>query len=390
MNSQFHPRPPTPVPFSGSKPKRTFSRTQAACENPHANGLINAVYLNAIEICGNLGSVKGLGVLFGSMALAAVVAMVIAMKMVLTPDMTHPNPNMHVIQVEDAIFAFFILLVALLAAVGAAIFLRRDIFTYRDEPILFNRRTRKVHFFRRRINMMRPFSPWPVVVDTYDWECMRGEINGGGVLIGSVPMLRYWLYLAVNDKPDSKRVIDRFVVGIAFREQYLLAALWEHIRRYMEEDGAPLQHGDSLNLSQNFSHREAWAVAFPFLSKNETLRKSITMNVLMFIGLPFSIVLGLCTWIAEVTCRDPQWPQDVIDQTGGAALSDEAVRALISPMPVQDESQLSEDEKNDRSYRAKKGKPWWTPERRKYAVLLALIGMLIGGAKLVQFGIRGY
>lgn len=390
MNSQFHPGPPVPVPYSDTKPKRVLSRDRTACEHPHANGLINAVYLNAIEICGNLGSVKGLGVLFGSMALAAVVAMVIAMKMVLTPDMTHPNPQMHVIQVEDAIFAFFIFLVALLAAVGAAIFLRRDIFTYRDEPILFNRRTRKVHFFRRRINMMRPFSPWPVVVDTYDWDCIRGEVNGGVALIGSVAMMRYWLYLAVSDRPNNGRVIDRFVVGMAFREQVLLAAIWEHIRRYMEEDGAPLQHGDTLNFSQNFSHREAWAVAFPFLSKSEVLRKDIMMNFLMFIGLPFSIILGLCTWIAEVTCRNPQWPQDVLDQTGGVALSEDAIRALIPPMPVEVESQLTQDEKDERAYRVKKSKPWWTPERRKYAALLALIGMLIGGAKLTQFWIRGY
>lgn len=389
MNNQVHPGPPVPVPYSDSKPKRVLSRNMAACTYPRAHGLVNVVYPDAIEMCGNLGTVKGLGVLGGIITLSNSVMTIYASYDTLVQNLDHPVPKIRGIYPEDVILSIAFFIISLLFLAAATWFLRRDLFTYR-EPILFNRRTRKVHLFRQRINMKRPFSPWPIVVDTYDWDCIRGEVNGGVALIGSVAMMRYWLYLAVSDRPTNGNVIDRFVVGTHGTSVAEPTWHWEHIRRYMEEDGPPVQPGEWLNGNLKFSHREAWADAFPFLSRHEDVRKNVWLHLLMILGFPFMVLFGFNRWLAEATCRDPQWPQDVIDQTGGAALSDEAVRALIPPMPVQDESQLSEDEKNDRSYQAKKGKPWWTPERRKYAVLLALIGMLIGGAKLVQFGIRGY
>ncbi|HCY61745.1 MAG TPA: hypothetical protein DHV59_02645 [Oxalobacteraceae bacterium] len=58
---------------------------------------------------------------------------------------------------------------------------------------------------------------------------------------------------------------------------------------------------------------------------------------------------------------------------------------------------LSPEEKEERAYvRTKKGKPWWTAERKnmlrhwQWAATLALIGSLIGGVKLAQMWMRRY
>jgi len=376
MSAHFHPGLPVPVPFSHGKPKRVLTRGSRACDRVSASGQVNAVYPNAMEVCGNLGAVKGLGVLFGLLVMGFVVwSMYFAWLVASSKSAT----------AGDLWFAVVVAIGSTGMCYAAVWFLRKDLFTYRDEPVLFNRRTRKVHLSRRRINMKRPFSPWPVVIDTYDWDCIRGEIKGGVAYNGSMPVMRYWLYLSVSDKPRSKEVVDRFVVGMHGTSVIELAWLWEHTRRYMEEDGPPVQPGEWLNPDKDSSPvLEAWALSFPFLSKHASLRRSAFMYFLAVVAFPFMWLLSFCTWLAEITCRNPQWPQHIIDEAGGAPLSDDAIRALIPSASIG--GYAANDDGDSRIV----CKPWWTAERRKYVLLVLAIVALFGGGKLLLFWVRGY
>jgi hypothetical protein len=325
MSGTPHPGPPVPVPFSEGKPKRVLTRGTRACEQVLGSSSVNAVYPHAIEICGQLGVAKGMGV-FGGLLVTGLTLMnlwvvsLIAMRGGRIP-----------LTLSGWLVSVLGLAVSVATLGGAVWFFRKDLFTYRDEPVLFNRKTRKVHLFRRRINWKRPLSPWPVVIETYDWDCIRGEIHGGTHYNGSFFVTRFQLLLAVADKPRSKTVIDRFIVGSQGFSLVQMTHLWEHVRRYMENDGAPLQPGEQLNHDRVFSHAGAWAMAFPFLHRDAENRHSIALWAAAILAFPLTLTLSLCTWLAELSCRQPQWPQAILDDAGGRPLSDEKLRELVPP-----------------------------------------------------------
>ncbi|MBB5018266.1 hypothetical protein HNQ59_001554 [Chitinivorax tropicus] len=231
------------------------------------------------------------------------------------------------------------LVIIAIAFVFAATMGRLDLFSYRDEPILFNRASRKLHIFRRRFKWTRPFSRWPVVIDSYDWDCVRGEVKGGAVLMGTVPTTRFQLYLAIADRPGSDTIIDRVPVGGPSLGKDHFQPLWEHIRQYMEADGPPLQAGDSLSRHTQFSHRMAWSAGFFFLDpdyKNQVPSRlgraiGITTNLLIA---PFAMIPGLLAWLSGLSGRDPWWPDDVLAAAGGPPLSEPAALALRPAVPT--------------------------------------------------------
>jgi len=381
-----HPGPPVPVPYSDGKPKRVLKTGTQASANPCGHQFVSKVYPNAIEVPGQLSAAKGMGVLVGLVGLLgasfASIGAVFGIHEVLTTD-----PSM-------ADYGYSIVGSILSPLVGAAFFIsaswffRKDLFTYRDEPVLFNRATRKVHLFRRRERIW-PFAPWPLVIDTYEWDCVRGEISGGLYYNGATAAVRYQLYLAIKDSPKGKTFIDRFVVGTQMSDQNSLTDNWEHIRRYMEEDGPPLQAGEWRDdIDDTFSHREAWSTTFPFLSRDRAIRHSVFFHVLMVVGFPFMFCFGFCRWLAEITCRPPFWTPEILAAAGGAPLSDEALRALIPPKPEEEKSCLSEDE---RAYAKQQAtKPKVSPEMKKTG--LVILGILIAMAlvKYAQMQMRGY
>lgn len=292
---------------------------EAGSERASSNGDVNVIYPNSIETTGHISNVKGMGVFFG-------LIFSIPCLMLLWLDI-------RTLQKEtfDS-FSVLFSLINLLFLTGCFSFLRADLFAYRDEPVLFNRTTRKVHVFRVRKKMTRPLSPWPLTIDTYDWDCVHGEV-GGGLVPGKVALLRYKLYLAITDDPKSNEVIDRFFFGSPRNNPDENTWLWEHIRRYMEEKGPALQPGEQFNAIKGFSHREAWTEYFPWLSPNlqEAKQKDgfWVITIAGLVGFPVMFLLALSTWIARWSSREPQWPGEIVATLGGPALSEQEVLAEI-------------------------------------------------------------
>jgi len=290
--------------------------TKKAC----GDNEVNAIYPHALEICGMNSSRKGMGVFWGITAGPFIVWQIYLSATYLS---------------TDFFFNFVFLLLLFPIAVMTGIALRMDIFTYRDEPILLNRVTRKVHVFRVKRNWRRPFSPWPLSIDTFDWDCVHAEI-GGGVVPGTVPLLRYRLYLSFTESPQSKRVVERFTLGFMSNLTGSITETWEHIRRYMQEDGPPLQAGERLRGDRHFSSRETWGEVFPFLMPNwkQAIAKHPILTVGCLVLFPMFFLFGLTAWIAGITSRDPHWPDDILQAAGGAPLSDAEIAVLLTSKPI--------------------------------------------------------
>jgi len=146
----------------------------------------------------------------------------------------------------------------LVSAAGAIILLLVSIwffnFTVRmpsDWPILFNRADRTVSFIRP----VRPsfFKFWRFTesgVTTYPWDEVRVRTykllvsNAGKSFHDSHWMVLFW---GEQDKQGRNVVKDCVPIGYeGYFEDERLFQVWEHIRRYMEEGGAPIQPGERL------------------------------------------------------------------------------------------------------------------------------------------------
>ena len=157
--------------------------------------------------------------------------------------------------------------------------------TYRsppDYPILFNRKTRVITFFRQTQ------SPgltrlWKLPIRTpasYSWD--DAKIRTYRVFMSRFGKTFYyalWLQMLWGGKDGNpKRLKDYVAVGFeGYEEDDGLLQLWEHIRRYMEEDGPPIQPGERLRKPANkrkpleFPPEIIAAAGGPALSEAEVL-----------------------------------------------------------------------------------------------------------------------
>ena len=101
-------------------------------------------------------------------------------------------------------------------------------------------------------------------------------------------------------------------------------ALWEHIRRYMEEDGPPLPPGAAAPGPTTPKPRNWWqsmGLVNPFGAgylQRWRRRPWITLaaHVLLPWGLPISLAWGTLNWLTYATEQKVHWPQDVLDALG--------------------------------------------------------------------------
>ena len=160
------------------------------------------------------------------------------------------------------LFGVVIALTVFVVTVGS-IFLalrtfRIDLLTPTDNPLVFNRKTRKVYRVMPDIpqrqgisppalvrHWLNTFRPWPMQVVEYDWDCLEAEYFSETMLAGNVVRTSHHLMFYVKATPDSNRVLGCFdiVAPMLIREDGAMM-FWEHIRRFMQEDGPPLPPGE--------------------------------------------------------------------------------------------------------------------------------------------------
>lgn len=218
------------------------------------------------------------------------------------------------------------------------IFIRLDATGYDASPTLFNRGNATVIEFIPKISLFSFRRP-TFTVATHDWHCVRGELMKVFVGGASNAHHEYALMLAVTDRPGSDRVIRRFRVGLSSLTPDAAAALWEYLRRYMQYEGPALSEKGTLRAYEE-PKLPLWRMWFrlqAFLGPDVNLYNfkasgfafafSTFFALLMPFTFPFAAILGFGGWLANQLRASMEWPDQIIADAGGPALSEEQARA---------------------------------------------------------------
>jgi hypothetical protein len=220
------------------------------------------------------------------------------------------------------------------ALIVCFLMLRSDTIGYRYQPTLFNRATGKVHVF-----VAEPLTWWklwqlapPSRNETWDWACARAEVVEFNVVAGSgVPRREYALVCVITDQPGGTKVMARFGVGLtsSYDGGEAMVQRWEHIRRFMAEDGPHLAPGDSLFHDE--STIKLWdAITWgqPLLGPGSKIFWTgeavngwwfftIPAGFLFMLFLPFTIISGLLRMLSHAVKREPKWTAEILADLGG-------------------------------------------------------------------------
>ncbi|WP_256254815.1 DUF6708 domain-containing protein, partial [Pseudomonas agarici] len=149
----------------------------------------------------------------------------------------------------SALALFFLLVPSLYCL---SFFIRITFFSFRDLPALFNKASRTVTITKPRFISFLKF--WQLGgidrVVTYSWDTVHARTYKTLQMMGETARESYSLTLLCAD-PDNPRLFKDFTYlgHVESWEDATLWRLWEHIRRYMEEDGPPLQPDETLRTS---------------------------------------------------------------------------------------------------------------------------------------------
>jgi len=165
--------------------------------------------------------------------------------------------------------------------------LSKDFFTSTHYPIRFNRKTRMVHFHRGN----------KAGVVTVPWDEGFFHIGRG--------MRETFLNDIRCHVMDGDVVKQTFAIGHYFDDERVVRALWEFIRRYMEDGpdatGLP-PHRRYIGLSMRPSLFNCYFIVIASASTSP------------FIGwalMPLLAPLILCRWLVLNTCSVPRWPEEI-------------------------------------------------------------------------------
>lgn len=225
--------------FIGSNPWRVsfVDKKQRVHAQASSCGAVVNVYRNAIEVGGPAGSSEMLimGVFMILLSVAGVVMGAILLA-----------------ETRLDLFSFFSLLMLIPSLYSLSFFTRLSFFKPRDIPVLFNRESRLVSVSKpRHISFFRFWEPGVVQdVVTYSWDCIHSRSYKYTQMMGETSREAYNLTLLCADLDHPHKFKDFTYLGyVETWEDAPLWRLWEHIRRYMEEDGPPLQPGEMLRTS---------------------------------------------------------------------------------------------------------------------------------------------
>ena len=124
---------------------------------------------------------------------------------------------------------------------------RSAYFLPKDIPLLFNRRTREVTFSQIRLHTFWKFWIMPGfdAPITVPWNSIHARSYKFTQYMHSILRESYRLALWAVSPENPKKLLVKEAIGyLGCYEDEMLWLVYEHIRRYMEEGGPPIQHGE--------------------------------------------------------------------------------------------------------------------------------------------------
>ena len=293
---------------------KRFHKEEEASNYVTSLGLIKTSYPDAIEYTGIAASVRGLLIFFGVLGGGVSIffgqlflGSFIGYGLESTFDHVFAFSSCGLI-----VFGIFFLLTAI----------RAEFFRPEDEPVIFDRKHRKVYRLFREVHpgLLGLFKRWAIHASEYEWDLIDAEHNAVLTTTGSSVIRYHSLIFIVRKSATDPTIIDSFPVGNTIQLGELsVATVWEHIRRFMESGGPHLPPGESLNLDK--PPRTLWeslAQVGPVGPDYAATWKSWPIVMVIYhlffpITIPLFFFWGIFNWLSYKTATPIAWPKAVLD-----------------------------------------------------------------------------
>ncbi|CAN7628722.1 hypothetical protein LJR289_004696 [Pseudoduganella sp. LjRoot289] len=300
------------VPLGLSGVLRRFKRGESVTETGVTLGMVKNVYDSAIEYTGISPGMRGMLMLSG--LFTASIAFWGGQFFLF--DILKRGK----IGIFEASIIFFSGLFFLFGIYFAIKSIRLELFRPEDEPTIFDRKNRKVYRIYRETyaGWGGLVSAWPMKTAEYDWDLIDAEHHAAVTTTGATISRQHGLIFLVRKSATDSTLVDSFAIGNSMQMgEVTVPAVWEHIRRFMEEGGPHLPPGDVLRpIDRPYTFWQCMAATGPYGAKFRIWwREQTALMVLGLIFFPIILptmsLLGVFTWLSYRTSIPIKWSPEV-------------------------------------------------------------------------------
>ena len=299
-----------------------YKKDESGFFSPQALGWIKGNYQNAIEYTSIIKELKGMPFAYGIFSMMIPAAGI------------YMSFTIFLFVNKFDFFSFFYTIIGISTliaslAFGAYIFLlfmRFDLFRPSDLPIIFDRKHRKIYRILReeQPGFKGAFKNWPLVVCEYDWDLVDAEHEAEIFTTGGGITHNHFLMFLVRKSKDDPSIIDSFQIANASSlSNELTDSMWEHIRRFMEENGPHLPTPDEplASMEPPGSWWQSMGAVGPygpnyFQHWRDAPGMTLVLHLLFPVTLPMLFLWGTGNWLSYKTAIPVEWPEEVLAAIG--------------------------------------------------------------------------
>ncbi|XZG71791.1 DUF6708 domain-containing protein [Chitinibacteraceae bacterium HSL-7] len=224
--------------FIGDNNGHIYDISKPASRHPEASGMITEVFPHAISYS-TIGTVTNMA---GAVLTSVTISSSLLWSMVYVS-----RSDFHSDMLQYRIGFYFVFLIALLfSVVGGLWAAHMEMFRPANEPLVFDRKRRKVIAVARdtKLSLSSFIRPSGWRINEYDWDLITAARITKKEFTGATVRLAHDLLLTVQYSHDNRAMIDGLGIGASmlYVTSQRVDNHWEHLRRYMEENGPPLPH----------------------------------------------------------------------------------------------------------------------------------------------------
>jgi hypothetical protein len=265
---------------------KRFSKDSPASETPLSLGLIKKIYSEAIEYTAIAKGTRGMIMFVGLFGSGLVIWCAC--------DGFMTQLSSRFLGAAEFFFVFLSTVLILCSSYLALKCMQLELFMPEDSPIIFDRRNRKVYrIYKETYTGWRGvLRHWPLRTAEHDWALIDAEHQATVSTTGSTILRYHALMFLVRKSSSDPTIVDSFTVGSSIQMgEVTVPAVWEHIRRFMEEDGPHLNPGEVVHSSvPSESFWKCMAATGPYGANFKIWWKKYTL--LMLWGYFFSPSVG--------------------------------------------------------------------------------------------------
>ncbi|MDM0009303.1 hypothetical protein QTI51_31090 [Variovorax sp. J22G73] len=195
-----------------------------------------------------------------------------------------------------------------------------ELFSPADSPIYFDRKNRKVY----KVVSVGPrrwgrIGPRNAILKAYNWSLVDAEHHATVQVSAATAQRNHHLVLLVRKSSSDPTIVDHF----EFTNVEIVSALWEYIRRYMEENQAPLTAGEFPPQSTMGVYKpwSDFGGVVPFLDQpirrwREKPWKTLFQCLAIPVTVPLYVLWLFFNRLTVWTAQQVEWPRQIVDAIG--------------------------------------------------------------------------